>query len=52
MIADVVVDLQYGDCGKGKVTHHLLSQENTHTAFDTTAVAMLVTLFFIMEFCL
>src|SRR5258708_22812086 len=23
---DVVVDLQYGDCGKGKVTHHL-----THT---------------------
>ena len=24
MIADVVVDLQYGDCGKGKVTHHLL----------------------------
>jgi adenylosuccinate synthase len=20
---DVVVDLQYGDCGKGKVTHHL-----------------------------
>ena len=24
MIADVVVDLQYGDCAKGKVTHHLL----------------------------
>lgn len=23
MIADVIVDLQYGDCGKGKVTHHL-----------------------------
>ena len=23
MIADVVVDLQYGDCGKGKVAHHL-----------------------------
>jgi adenylosuccinate synthase len=23
MIADVVVDLQYGDCGKGKVSHHL-----------------------------
>jgi len=21
--ADIVVDLQYGDCGKGKVTHHL-----------------------------
>src|SRR3989338_5805260 len=21
--ADVVVDLQYGDCGKGKITHHL-----------------------------
>ena len=31
MIADVVVDLQYGDCGKGKVTHHLLkSGEYTH----------------------
>tara|TARA_R110000824_G_scaffold305010_5_gene492803 strand:- start:689 stop:1681 length:993 start_codon:yes stop_codon:yes gene_type:complete len=23
MIADVVVDLQYGDCGKGKITHYL-----------------------------
>ncbi len=23
MIADVIVDLQYGDCGKGKVAHHL-----------------------------
>jgi len=23
MIADIVVDLQYGDCGKGKVAHHL-----------------------------
>jgi len=23
MISDIVVDLQYGDCGKGKVTHHL-----------------------------
>jgi len=23
MLADIVVDLQYGDCGKGKVTHHL-----------------------------
>ena len=21
MIADVIVDLQYGDCGKGKITH-------------------------------
>ena len=31
MIADVVVDLQYGDCGKGKVTHSLLkSEEYTH----------------------
>lgn len=31
MIADVIVDLQYGDCGKGKVTHHLLkSGEYTH----------------------
>jgi adenylosuccinate synthase len=25
MIADIIVDLQYGDCGKGKVTHHLCS---------------------------
>ena len=23
MIADIIVDLQYGDCGKGKITHHL-----------------------------
>jgi len=23
MIADVIVDLQYGDCGKGKIAHHL-----------------------------
>jgi len=31
MIADIIVDLQYGDCGKGKVTHHLLkSGEYTH----------------------
>ncbi len=31
MIADVVVDLQYGDCGKGKVTHHLCKTEGyTH----------------------
>tara|TARA_R100000388_G_C7240610_1_gene161043 strand:- start:700 stop:1704 length:1005 start_codon:yes stop_codon:yes gene_type:complete len=31
MIADVVVDLQYGDCGKGKVAHHLLNNNNyTH----------------------
>ena len=31
MIADVVVDLQYGDCGKGKVTHHLCKEgEYTH----------------------
>ena len=31
MFADVVVDLQYGDCGKGKVTHHLCkSGEYTH----------------------
>lgn len=29
--ADVIVDLQYGDCGKGKVTHSLLkSSEYTH----------------------
>jgi len=31
LFADVVVDLQYGDCGKGKVTHHLCkSGEYTH----------------------
>ena len=31
MLADIVVDLQYGDCGKGKVTHHLCkSGEYTH----------------------
>ena len=31
MIADIVVDLQYGDCGKGKVTHYLCRKENyTH----------------------
>ena len=31
MLADVVVDLQYGDCGKGKVTHHLCKTEDyTH----------------------
>ena len=23
MLVDITVDLQYGDCGKGKVTHHL-----------------------------
>lgn len=31
IIADVVVDVQYGDCGKGKVTHHLArSGKYTH----------------------
>jgi len=31
MIADVVVDLQYGDCGKGKIAHALCSGNNyTH----------------------
>jgi len=31
MNADIIVDLQYGDCGKGKVTHHLCkSGEYTH----------------------
>ena len=31
MIADIIVDLQYGDCGKGKVTHHLCKAGNyTH----------------------
>ena len=23
MLADVIVDLQYGDCGKGKIASHL-----------------------------
>lgn len=31
LLADVIVDLQYGDCGKGKVTNSLLkSAEYTH----------------------
>jgi len=31
MIADVVVDLQYGDCGKGKIAHALCKERNyTH----------------------
>jgi len=30
MIADVVVDLQYGDCGKGKIAH-ALCRENSYT---------------------
>lgn len=31
MIADVVVDLQYGDCGKGKITHALCRERDyTH----------------------
>ena len=30
MLADVVVDLQYGDCGKGKVAHSLC-KENDYT---------------------
>jgi adenylosuccinate synthase len=31
MFADVIVDLQYGDCGKGKVTHALCQEEDyTH----------------------
>tara|TARA_E500000331_G_scaffold358087_1_gene422622 strand:+ start:46 stop:1053 length:1008 start_codon:yes stop_codon:yes gene_type:complete len=31
MIADVVVDLQYGDCGKGKIAHALCREKNyTH----------------------
>ncbi len=28
MIADIVVDLQYGDCGKGKVSHDLCRKNN------------------------
>ena len=31
MIADIVVDLQYGDCGKGKIAHALCKEKNyTH----------------------
>ena len=31
MLADIIVDLQYGDCGKGKVAHHLCKNYNyTH----------------------
>ena len=31
MLADVIVDLQYGDCGKGKIANYLCSQNNyTH----------------------
>jgi adenylosuccinate synthase len=31
VIADIIVDLQYGDCGKGKVTHHLCKNNDyTH----------------------
>jgi adenylosuccinate synthase len=31
MISDIIVDLQYGDCGKGKVAHHLAkSGDYTH----------------------
>jgi len=30
MIADVIVDLQYGDCGKGKVANHLC-RDNDYT---------------------
>lgn len=31
MLADVIVDLQYGDCGKGKVANHLCKVNNyTH----------------------
>jgi len=31
MIADIIVGLQHGDCGKGKITHHLCKEGNyTH----------------------
>ena len=46
MIADVVVGLQYGDEGKGKVTHHLCKTGGTHMSYGSMAVAMLGTLFF------
>lgn len=32
MKLDIIVDLQYGDCGKGKVSHHLVrTKKYTHT---------------------
>ena len=31
MIVDIIVDLQYGDCGKGKITHFLCKEHKyTH----------------------
>ncbi len=30
IVADVIVDLQYGDCGKGKIAHYL-SHKNSYT---------------------
>jgi adenylosuccinate synthase len=55
MIADVVVGLQYGDEGKGKVTHHLcktggrersliifVRQEDTLTSYASMVVVMQV----------
>ncbi len=30
LVADVIVDLQYGDCGKGKIAHYL-SKKNSYT---------------------
>ena len=30
MLADIVVDLQYGDCGKGKIAH-ALCRRNKYT---------------------
>ena len=48
MIADVVVDLQYGDCGKGKIAH-ALCRENKYThVIDIMAAATLVIPFIIM----
>jgi adenylosuccinate synthase len=29
---DVIVDLQYGDCGKGKISHHLIGAKESKTS--------------------
>ena len=42
--ADIIVDLQAGDTGKGKVAHSLAERKqiNIHTLLDITVVEMLV----------
>jgi hypothetical protein len=45
MIADIIVDLQYGDCGKGKVTHTLLENGDYTHCIRYNGDVMQVTLF-------